>query len=227
MDKLLGKGQSDKLPEHDNLDKLANDFSAFFKNKIETIRANLSDLESTAEPLSCPPISELLPPSNVMMEEFEPASEEEILKIIKSSSKASCSLDPIPTRMLADNFLPELIPIITDIVNASLKEGIFPDDMKTALVRPLLKKLSLDPEVKKNFRPVSNLSFLSKVIEKVVANRLFAHMSSNGLHDIMQSAYKPFHSTETALLKVQNDILQSLDKKSGVFLAVIDWQWLF
>jgi len=112
--------------------------------------------------------------------------------------------------------------VITDIVNLSLKEGKFPDSLKNALVKPLLKKLSLDSQIYKNFRPVSNLSFLSKIIEKIVANRLFKHMSDNGMHDKMQSAYKAFHSTETALLRVQNDILKALDDKSGVFMALID-----
>jgi len=90
------------------------------------------------------------------------------------------------------------------------------------MVKPLLKKLSLDPEIFKNFRPISNLSFLSKIIERIAAKRLFDHMTENGLHDIMQSAYKPCHSTETALLRVKNDILSAIDKKSGVFLALID-----
>ena len=222
VNKLLNKGKSSSLPQHDNLETLANNFSDFFQNKIETIRCNLNNLEETAEPLSCPPTSELLTPCETPIDQFEPATQDEIMKIIKSSSKASCSLDPLPTRLLVDNFLPELLPVITDIVNSSLSSGIFPESMKMALVRPLLKKLSLNPDIFKNFRPVSNLSFLSKIIEKVVANRLFQHMTANDLHDMMQSAYKPYHSTESALLRVQNDILSALDKKSGVFLALID-----
>ena len=131
-------------------------------------------------------------------------------------------MDLIPTKLLTDHFLDELVPVITDIVNKSLTSGEFPVSLKIALVKPLLKKISLNPEIFKNFRPVSNLSFLSKVIERVAAKRLFAHMSENELHDLLQSAYKPGHSTETALLRVQNDILSALDNKSGVFLALID-----
>jgi exonuclease III len=222
VDKLLNKNQPSAMPQHDSVESLVNSFSDFFQGKIETIRSTLSDLEATAEPLTCPPIPELLPPSKNQMNSFELATEDEILKIIKSSSKASCELDPIPTRLLTDHFLPELLPVITEMVNASLASGIFPASLKTALVRPLLKKLSLDSNVLKNFRPVSNLSFLSKIIEKIAARRLFTHMTENGIHDIMQSAYKPFHSTETALLRVQNDILSALDNKSGVYLALID-----
>ena len=179
-------------------------------------------MESTSSPLTCPPIADLLPPSKTVLECFEPASEDEVLKVIKSLSKASCSLDPLPTRLLTEHFLPELLPVITDIVNMSLENGIFPESLKTALVRPLLKKISLNRNVHKNYRPVSNIPFLSKIIEKIVAKRLFKHMSDNNLHDPRQSAYKPNHSTETALLRVQNDILSALDKKSGVLLALID-----
>ena len=167
-------------------------------------------------------MSHLLPPSRSKLLTFTPATEDEVLKIIKSSSKASCSLDPLPTKLLTDHFLPELVPIITDIVNSSLASGVFPSTLKTALVKPLLKKLSLSPDIYKHFRPVSNLSFLSKITEKIAAKRLFDYMSENGLHDLMQSAYKPGHSTETTLLRVQNDILAALDKKSGVYLALID-----
>ena len=200
VDKLLNKGKSTALPEHDNLKTLVNEFSDFFQGKIETIRSSLTDLQETAEPLTCPPVSDLFPPSKIQIDSFKLATQDEILKIIKSSSKASCSLDPVPTRLLTEHFLPELLPVITDIVNMSLSSGKFPDSLKLALVKPLLKKLSLNPEIHKNFRPVSNLSFLSKIIEKIMANRLFQHMSDNDLHDKMQSAYKAYHSTETALL---------------------------
>ena len=100
-----------------------------------------------------------------------------------------------------------LAPVITEIVNASLATGIFPSNLKSAIVLPLLKKTSLDNEVLKNFRPVSNLSFLSKVIEKVIAARLLDHMEAYDLMDPMQSAYRKGHCTETALLRVHEDIV--------------------
>ena len=87
---------------------------------------------------------------------------------------------------------------------------------------PLLKKLGSDVEVLKNYRPVSNLSFISKVIEKVVASRILDHMKENNLLDPMQSAYRSGHSTETALLRVHNDIVSAIDKGHGVFLILLD-----
>ena len=97
-----------------------------------------------------------------------------------------------------------------------------PKSFKRALIRPLLKKPGLDPNVLKNYRPVSNLSFLSKVLDKVVDSRLERHLTENSLHAVHQSAYRKFHSTETALLKVQNDILQSLDKNCVTALVLLD-----
>ena len=143
------------------------------------------------------------------LKNFQPATEEEIRKI------------SIPTPLLKI-CVEELLPTITKIVNASLSSCTLPDSMKEALVTPLLKKASLDPEVLKNYRPVSNLSFVSKIIEKVVATRLNEHLSRNNLMEDMQSAYRQFHSTETALLRVKNDIIIALDQRKMVSLVLLD-----
>jgi hypothetical protein len=90
--------------------------------------------------------------------------------------------------------------------------------MKKALVKPLLKKATLDKEVMKNYRPLSNLSFVSKIIEKAAMSQLSSFASLTKF----QSAYRPLHSTETALLRVQNDILMQLDSGKGVLLCLLD-----
>jgi retron-type reverse transcriptase len=94
--------------------------------------------------------------------------------------------------------------------------------MKKARVRPLLKKAGLDQNVLKNYRPVSNLTFISKILEKVVSSRLDDHLLNNQLMDKVQSAYRKYHSTETALLKVQTDILTALDRGSVAVLLMLD-----
>ena len=131
------------------------------------------------------------------------------------------SPDPIPTPLLKE-VLPQLLPFITQIVNESLSSGIFPLELRTALVNPLIKKASLDPNNYKNYRPVSNIPYLSKVIEKIVSHRLLSYLSKNNLLEEYQSAYKAHHSTETALLEVQNHLLSAVDKGQGVFLALLD-----
>ena len=105
---------------------------------------------------------------------------------------------------------------MTQIVNQSLNLAVFPDCFKLALLNPLLEKPTLDVEALSNFRPISNLTFISKLIEKVVASQLINHIYSNGLDEIRQSAYKQFHSTETALVKVFNDIVLDVDRNRTV-----------
>ena len=80
----------------------------------------------------------------------------------------------------------------------------------------------MEPDIFKNIRPASNLSFVSKVIEKVIAAQLLQHMKENNLLDKMLSAYKSGHSTETALLRVHNDIMMAVDKGKHVFLVLLD-----
>ena len=87
---------------------------------------------------------------------------------------------------------------------------------------PLLKKTGLDDDILKNYRSVSNLTFISKVIEKVASWRLNEHLIMNGMFDPLQSAYRDKHYTETALIKVQNKILSALDACSLAILLMLD-----
>ena len=165
--------------------------------------------EAVREPVSC------------KFSEFVPITEEQVRKIIMESSSASCSLDPLPTWLLK-LCVDALTPFYTHLVNLSLSQGYVPTQMKEAILIPLLKKLLLDPEILKHFRPVSNLPFISKVTEKVVAKQVNNHMTINKLHELLQSAYKTFHSTETVLLRVENDLLLGLDDHELGLLVLID-----
>ena len=95
------------------------------------------------------------------------------------------------------------------------------------MLKPKLKKSNLEFEEYSNFRPISNLKFLSKIIEKAVASQLMEHLVNNNLEEPLQSAYKRFHSTETALLKVQNDILIAIDNQKCVVLLLLDMSAAF
>ena len=71
---------------------------------------------------------------------------------------------------------------MTNIINSSLRSSQVPKSMQSAIVTPLLKKSTLDPDILKNYRPVSNLSYISKLLERVVAGRLTDYMTENNLH---------------------------------------------
>ena len=94
--------------------------------------------------------------------------------------------------------------------------------MKHALVTALLKKTGLNANDIKNYRPISNLSFVSKLLERHVAVDLRRYIDENKLLDPYQSAYRPHHSTETALVRIHDDIMQALDRRKGVILDLLD-----
>ena len=137
------------------------------------------------------------------------------------SLRKSCSLDPLPALVIKECF-DMLIPVITQIVNLSLTLGTMPESLKLAELLPSLKKHDADHEIFQNFRPISNLPMVSKVVEKAVADQFTRHILTNHLDKPFQSAYKAFHSTETALVKVQNDILQAIDQRQSVILLLLD-----
>ena len=108
------------------------------------------------------------------------------------------------------------------ITTLTLESGVVPDHFKKAIVTPLIKKSGLDSDVLKNYRPVSNLSFLSKIVEKVVLKDFLKFKLQANLNPKLQSAYRKFHSTETALLQVQDFILRAIDNGECVFLVLLD-----
>ena len=118
--------------------------------------------------------------------------------------------------------LNDLGSLITVIVNASLSAGIVPQQFKQALVTSLLKKPGLDSNDMKNFRPMSNLPFILKILEKVVLTQLRNHLSSNNLLEICQSAYRKDHSTQTAVLSVLDGLLVSADERLVSLVALLD-----
>ena len=121
----------------------------------------------------------------------------------------------------------ELLPAITSFINSSLETGFVPSDLKVSIIRPLLKKDGLDSQKLENYRPVANLSFMSKILEKVVTKQLDGFISVAGLHEPYQSAYRRNHSTETALLKVKSDISSAVDSGLVSVLLMLDMSAAF
>ena len=191
------------LPKIDNINKqgcLPSQFLDFWENKIQKIRENF------VHELLINPQQQNITPLCVL----RPATALGVRTIIMNSPSKSCELDPMPTWLLIKKCIYEILPSIIRLVNTSLRSGHFPGSFKEAVIRPILKKPNLNTDDLKNYRPVSNLQFVSKIIENIVMALLEDHIVDNNLHDPYQSAYKKCHSTETALLKINNDILASL-----------------
>lgn len=155
------------------------------------------------------------------MSKFEPVTEQEIHDLIVELPSKSCILDPLPTG-ITKQCLSDLVPLITAIINLSLSTGVVPQQFKHAVVKPILKKNDLDCNELKNYRPVSNLPFISKVLERVVLGQLQCHLQTNHLFDLYQSAYRKNHSTETAVLSVMDNLLVRADDRLVSLVALLD-----
>ena len=147
-------------------------------------------------------------------------TQDDVRKLILKMPTKSCELDAIPTQLLKQ-ILPSILPVITKIINTSLRSGVFPQKWKNAVVRPLLKKQGLEPSTS-NYRPVSNLPFLSKVLEKCVLQQFMDHCNEHHLMPEYQSAYRENYSCETALLKLTNDVLWSFEDQKITAIAALD-----
>ena len=109
----------------------------------------------------------------------------------------------------------------------SLEQGVVPSSFKSAYITPLLKKADLDPADVKSYRPISNLSVISKLLERLVCKQLMTYLKDRNLLPDLQSAYRTNHSTESAVLKVMSNILRSLDGINLVVLVLLDLSAVF
>ena len=191
------------------------DFSQYFQDKIIKIR---SSIQTNTDPFPFN-FSPKNPPLTLSM--FSPTDESEVSSIIKASKKTNCPSETFPSKFYVD-FLPQLLPYIVKLINSSFSSGIFPSDFKHATVRPLLKKPNADPNSPSNYRPISLLPFLSKVTERIAANRLLEHMNTINLNDTYQSGYKKYHSTETSLLYLTDQLRRSADSGNVSILINLD-----
>lgn len=206
------------LPSHDSLPTLCDNFATFFKEKVDKIQEGLEQQRNSVNELS---VNVYQSHVSCTLSEFDQVSVDDVMKIINGFAAKHCILDSVPTWFLKSN-CEVFVNAITKIVKLSLSTGVFPDSLKHAIIGPLIKKSSLDRNILKNYRPVSNIKFLSKVIEKIVVSSITKHMQDNNLGEPLQSAYRAAHSTETALLKVKDDIMTSLHHRQGVFLVLLD-----
>jgi len=203
------------LPSHDDPSTLAASFNHFFLNKISDIRSNL--LSSTTQLTD--PLTPIYSDINTLSS-FELTTIDELRAMIKKHGVKTSSNDPLPAFLIKEN-LELLLPHFCTLVNLSLSTSNF-DGLKEAHIVPILKSLQLDNETFKNFRPVSLLSLISKLTERVVHTRINSYLSANDLHVPSQFGYKRHHSCETFLLKLIDDILVTIDSKLGVVVLIVD-----
>ena len=144
---------------------------------------------------------------NSGLDSFVPVTKAEVNKSLKNLSKKTCSLNVVPTWLIIE-CADSLTPAITSIVNCSLESGEISVDLKKEIVKASLKKADLDRECLKSYRPVSNFSCLSKIIEKSVDSRLQSYLNQKDIFPMFQSAYRQKRRTETALARAQNDIIK-------------------
>ena len=131
-----------------------------------------------------------------------------------------CELDDIPTYLTKD-ILPAVLKTITQIVNMSLTTSTFPLDWKTVIIKPLIKKAGLELS-KKNYKSVSNLCSLSKLVEHCMLKQFFKHCDNNCLLPDFQSAYWANFSTETSLVKMTNYILWAMEEQHITMMVIPD-----
>ena len=193
-------------------------FIKHFTNKAEKLRANIASEHVTSTLVTGTTAATL--------SSFEKVSQLTVKECILNSAPKSCELDPIPSKLLIE-CLDYILPSLTDLFNSSLASGIFPQCFKSALVTPILKKRCFDHNDLNNYRPVSNLCFIAKILEKLVLSQVSSYLNSHNPYNTCQSAYRPGHSTETALLKVVNDLFLSLNKGNISVLALLDFSSAF
>ena len=211
---------SDRTPHCNWVDSnTPNAFNEYFISKVRKLKASITS-SLTTNPID-DPINSDVPFLGCPLTQFFPATVEEVRAIIQRSSSSTSGADPFPTTMIKQ-CLPVLLPVITKIINCSMTEGVFPEHFKEALVTPLLKPGKTSRSDMCNYRPISQLPFVSKVLENIVASRVRLHLDEHNLFDEYQSAYRPAHSTETALIKIHHDISEALDRGSIVAMVMLD-----
>ena len=210
---LLDKEKSRTLPDHTDSLELANRFNNYYTTKIDKIRKAIPATSVVSNM-----VAEKF--EGVQLSEFQLTTEEELREIIKEFGVKTSTEDPIPANILK-NIIEESLPCLVKLVNKSLSEGSM-EGVKSSVIDPLLKKSGLDSDIDKNYRPVNNLVFFSKLIERIVSRRLDGHMTENALHSDSAFGYKKFHSTETMMLGVMNDVLMGFDDNQCTVMLFLD-----
>ena len=201
---------------------LANSLASFFYQKIVSLKDSIA-LKLQGSPT---PFDFDLPHSGEVLSDFNPVTPAEVSQLLRSMSNKSSPLDYIPTSLLKSCGNTFSI-LISHLANLSFTQATFPSKFKLALISPLLKKPGLPKSDLANFRPISNLNTIGKILERLALSRFFPHVSKSPSFSPLQSAYRKFHSTETALLKLTNNIMETIDSGKITILTALDMSAAF
>ena len=213
MNQLLGKNStSTVLPSSSNDSNLATRFMEHFSSKVHNISVSFLD--------TSPSDGTFIPEYPLRgFHRFFPVDSSEVLGIMRTVNKTNCLSDPFDVRSIdAESFFPNLSEIFSELINLSFQSGEFPKLEKMAIVRPLLKA-GKDPEQIASYRPLYNTSYFSKVLEKTCVNQLIKHLNSFESIPANQSAYRSYHSVETAICEIYDELV--IAKSSGNCTLVI------
>ena len=190
----------------------AEELSTFFADKVKRVQAATSG--------SPPPAFRPAPPG-ISFAEFEPLSPDDVAAAVARLPDKSSAVDPIPVTVLK-NVADLLTPFLTHLFNRSLATGCVPACFKDSFVTPILKKSGLDEASPSSYRPISNLTVISKLLERLVSRQLVAYLETNHLLPTTQSGYRRGHSTETATIRVLSDLLDAVDRGDTAALVLLD-----
>ena len=177
----------------------AEDFFKFFIDKIIQIQKETDpDTEYASNP-------------GTSFSMFQPTTAKHLEDVIAAAPSKHCLLDTAPTSQIK-NCASLLSPYLSVLFNRLLEEAYLPISQKAAIIKPLIKKRGLHMNVRKNYKHVSNLTFVFKLLERLVSLQLTAFLEASGALPLTQSAYRKFHSTESALLKIYSDLCLAIGK---------------
>ena len=210
VSEITGSSKPNPMPDAQSDKELAKDFAQFFRHKIDGIRHQFKNISQYKVP----------PRNTPTLKSFTVITEDDLLKLIMERPTKTCESDIIPTKLLKE-ILPTIIPALTKIANLSINNGVFSEKWKSATVKPLIKSQSKGT-IHQNYRPVSNLTFLSKVVEKITLNWFTQHCEDYHLLPDYQSAYKKFHSCKTSLIKLVDDLLWAMERQEVTAMTVLE-----
>ena len=208
VDDLLGRGGT---PVNSAVD--IEVFNQFFADKVAKVRSSTANAPA--------PTFTQVPPG-VCFQHFRPLTTDDVINAIRRLPDQSSSPDPVPTSVLKQ--ITDIVaPFIAELFNCLLFKGLFPAQFKEAFSpEEVLKKSGLDVTSASSYRTISNLSVLSKLLERLVARQMKEYLSLADLLPPLQSGFRQGHSTEIAVLQVLSDILQAVDRGDLAALVLLD-----